>query len=93
VTSWDRSAARVPLALSEAPVDDPDGVRQEWERSPLRVAVSRLESELRSAAEEGDLAIAVSDPGARILWACQGVVDAPACGRCQLRPRGALGRI
>jgi len=73
VTSWDRSAARVPLALSEAPVDDPDGVRQEWEGSPLQVAVSRLEGELRAAAEDGDLAVAVSDPGARILWGRQGL--------------------
>lgn len=72
MTSWERSAARVPLALSEAPVDDLDGVREEWERSPLRVAVSRLEHDLQSAAEDGDVAIAVSDPDVRIVWAHQG---------------------
>jgi hypothetical protein len=87
-TSWDRSAARVPLALSEAPVDDPDGVREEWERSPLRVAVSRLESELHSAAVEGDLAVAVSDPDARIMWACQGSTMRPHAEGVNFVPGG-----
>ncbi len=72
VTSWERSADRVPIAMAEAPLDDPDDVREAWERTPLRAAVSRLEAELRSAADDGGLAVAVTDPAARILWTCQG---------------------
>lgn len=72
LTSWDRSAARVPTAVAQAPVDDADDVQADWERSPLRVAVTRLESELRSAAEDSDVAVAVSDSAARILWARPG---------------------
>src|SRR3954453_16636767 len=88
LTSWDRSAPRVPLALSGAPLDDPEGVREEWERSPLRVAVSRLGSELRSAAADGDLAVAVSDSGARILWACQGSSMRPRAEDVNFVPGG-----
>jgi hypothetical protein len=50
VTSWERSAGQVPAGVSGAPLADPDDVREAWERTPLRVAVSRLESELRSVA-------------------------------------------
>jgi hypothetical protein len=73
-TSWGRSAGHLPAAVAEAPLADPDDVREAWERTPLRAAVSRLESELRSAAEGSDLVVAVTDPGARILWTCQGSV-------------------
>lgn len=72
VTSWERSADQLPSAVAEAPLADLDDVREIWERTPLRTAVSRLESELRSAAEDGGLVVAVTDPGARILWTCQG---------------------
>jgi hypothetical protein len=72
VTSWERSVGRVSNTVAEAPLADADDVREAWERTPLRVAVSRLESELRSAAEDGGLVVAVSDPGTRILWTCEG---------------------
>jgi hypothetical protein len=72
VTSWKRSADHVRGAVAEAPLADPDDVREAWERTPLRAAVSHLEPELRSAAEDSGLVVAVTDPGARILWTCQG---------------------
>ena len=70
-TSWERSARQLPAIVSEAPLADPDDVRQVWERTPLRAAVSRLEPELRSAAEESGLVVAVTDPSTRILWTCE----------------------
>jgi hypothetical protein len=74
VTSWQRSAGRVVPAVTEAPLADLSDTRAAWESTPLRTAVTRIEPQLRDAAESGNLVVAVSDPGARILWTCEGPV-------------------
>ena len=42
--------------------------------SPLQIAVSRVEEELRRTAEDGDLVLAVTDADTRILWTYGGRV-------------------
>ena len=42
--------------------------------SPLRVALERVEPELRRTAEDGDLVIAITDADTRILWTYGGRV-------------------
>jgi len=74
VTSWVRSADRVPTEVAAAPLDDPAEIAAAWEVTPLRTAVGRIEAELRSAAEDGGLIVAVTDPAVRILWTCDGSV-------------------
>lgn len=74
VDSWNRSADTVPDSVTEAPMDDPDRTQAEFEDSPLHVAVGQLENELRRAAEDGDLVVAVTDPDTRILWTYGGRV-------------------
>src|SRR6266508_3863582 len=74
VTSWERSADRVSADVAEAPLADPDDVRAAWEATPLRTAVARIEPQLRLAADDGGLVVAVTDPAARILWTCEGSV-------------------
>jgi hypothetical protein len=59
---------------SQAPLDDPEDIRSRWEATPLRTAVARIEPELRQAAEEAGLVVAVTDPAATILWTCEGSV-------------------
>src|SRR6266511_624385 len=51
---------------------DPDDTRAAWDATPLRAAVALIEPQLRLAAEDGGLVVAVTDPGARILWTCEG---------------------
>ena len=74
VTSWERSADRVPSEVAAAPLDDPADIAAVWEATPLRTAVTRIEPELRLAAEDGGLIVAVTDPAVRILWTCDGSV-------------------
>ncbi len=74
LTSWLRSSAALPPDLTHAPLADEDETRSYWADSPLRQAVARVESELRRTAEDGDLVIAVTDPGTRILWTYAGRV-------------------
>jgi transcriptional regulator of acetoin/glycerol metabolism len=73
-TSWQRSAASVPLEVLRAPLADPAEIEACWEATPLRTAVSRIEAELRGAAQDGGLVVAVTDPTARIMWTCGGTV-------------------
>ena len=74
VTSWERSAARVRADVTGAPLGDTADTAAAWEATPLRTAVNRIEAELRSAAEDGGLIVAVTDPAVRILWTCDGSV-------------------
>lgn len=68
VASWERSADFVTPDIAEAPLADPDDTQTMWRESPLHAAVDRLRPDLQRAADDGDLVIAVTDPGARILW-------------------------
>jgi hypothetical protein len=72
--SWQRSQPHVPRDVAEAPLDDESEARAFWQDSPLQHAVSRVESELRRTAEDGDLVLAVTDPQTRILWTYGGRV-------------------
>jgi hypothetical protein len=74
VASWERSAAHIMPEVAEAPVADIDETRLTWETSPLSAAVRQLESQLQAAADDGELVVAVTDPGARILWTYSGAV-------------------
>jgi hypothetical protein len=73
-TSWERSSGRVPLEVARAPLADPAETEACWDATPLRTAVSRIEADLRAAAEDGGLVVAVTDPTARIMWTCEGTV-------------------
>lgn len=68
LSSWQRSAEHVTDAVAAAPLADEGETRSLFEDSPLSTAVNRLEGALRSAAEDGDLVVAVTDPQTRILW-------------------------
>src|SRR3954464_14802213 len=72
--SWQRSQPHVPRDVAEAPLDDESEARAFWHDSPLPPAVSRVESELRRTAEDGDLVLAVTDRQTRILWTYGGRV-------------------
>jgi transcriptional regulator of acetoin/glycerol metabolism len=72
--SWHRSQPHVARDVSEAPLDDESEARAFWQDSPLQHAVSRVESELRRTAEDGDLVLAVTDRQTRILWTYGGRV-------------------
>ncbi len=74
VASWERSAASIMPAVAEAPLADPDETRNAFQASPLSVAVRQLEAQLQAAADDGELVVAVTDPGARILWTYGGAV-------------------
>jgi hypothetical protein len=74
VASWERSAAHIMPEVSEAPLADTDETRFAWETSPLSGAVRQLESQLQTAADDGELVVAVTDPAARILWTYGGAV-------------------
>ncbi len=73
-SSWERSAWHISPQVTEAPLTSPGDVSAAWESSPLSVAVRMIEAELRAAAEDGDLVVAVTDPAARILWTHGGSV-------------------
>lgn len=72
--SWQRSARHVSPVVSQALLTSDADTRAAWESSPLSAAVRCLEAELRAAADDGDLVVAVTDPGARILWTHGGLV-------------------
>ena len=74
VASWERSAAHVMPEVHEAPLADVDETRLAWETSPLSAAVQQLQSQLQTTADDGELVVAVTDPGARILWTYSGAV-------------------
>jgi hypothetical protein len=73
-SSWERSAWHISPQVAEAPLTAPDDVSTAWESSPLSVAVRTIEAALRAAADDGGLVVAVTDPGARILWTHGGSV-------------------
>ena len=66
--SWQRSGSSLSLEVTEAPLADEGDTADYWANSPLQVAVSRIEDELRRTADDGDLVLAVTDPQTRILW-------------------------
>jgi hypothetical protein len=74
VSSWERSAWHISPQVTEAPLTSEGDASATWESSPLRVAVRTIETELRATADDGDLVVAVTDPGARILWTHGGSV-------------------
>ena len=74
VASWERSAANIMPEVAEAPLADLDETRDAFQASPLSTAVRQLESQLQAAADDGELVVAVTDPGARILWTYGGAV-------------------
>ena len=74
VASWERSAAYIMPEVAEAPLADLDETRHAFQTSPLSAAVRQLESQLQAAADDGELVVAVTDPGARILWTYGGAV-------------------
>jgi hypothetical protein len=73
-SSWRRSARHICPGVSEALLADEDDTRAAFHASPLSTAVRHLEAELRAVADDGDLVVAVTDPGARILWTHSGRV-------------------
>ena len=74
IGSWERSGTAVPLDVAEAPLADESDTAASWNGSPLQVAVSRIEQELRRTAEDGDLVVAITDAQTRILWTYGGRV-------------------
>jgi hypothetical protein len=72
--SWERSGAAVTPEVTQAPLADEGDTATFWTGSPLQIAVSRIEHELRSTAEDGDLVVAVTDQDTRILWTYGGRV-------------------
>jgi transcriptional regulator of acetoin/glycerol metabolism len=72
--SWQRSRAALTSEVTEAPLADESETAAFWNGSPLQTAVSRVESELRRTAEDGDLVIAVTDAETRVLWTYGGRV-------------------
>jgi hypothetical protein len=72
--SWERSGVALTPEVTEAPLADESDTRTFWRGSPLQVAVERIEQELRSTAEDGDLVVAVTDADTRILWTYGGRV-------------------
>jgi len=72
--SWERSAAHVMPEVREAPLADAGETQHAWQGSPLNAAVRQFESQLRAAADDGELVVAVTDPDARIMWTYGGAV-------------------
>ena len=72
--SWQRSRAALTSEVTEAPLADESETAAFWNGSPLQTAVSRVESDLRRTAEDGDLVIAVTDAETRVLWTYGGRV-------------------
>jgi hypothetical protein len=73
-SSWTRSHASVTIDVPQAPLADEADTWAFWQGSPLQIAVSRVEDELRRTAEDGDLVLAVTDADTRILWTYGGRV-------------------
>src|SRR5215472_3479066 len=87
-SSWQRSARHVSPNVTQALLTSDGDTRAAWESSPLSAAVRRLEAELRAAADDGDLVIAVTDPRARILWTHGGRVMRRHAERVNFVPGG-----
>jgi hypothetical protein len=88
MASWERSAAHIMPEVHEAPLADAHETQAVWETSPLSVAVRQLESRLRAAADDGELVVAVTDPGARILWSYGGAVMRSKAEKVNFVPGG-----
>jgi hypothetical protein len=88
VLSWRRSAGHIAPEVTEAPLASVDDTRATWESSPLSAAVRRLEAQLRAAADDGDLVVAVTDPRARILWTHGGPVMRRSAEKVNFVPGG-----
>jgi hypothetical protein len=88
VASWERSAAHIMPEVHEAPLADVDETRRAWETSPLSAAVQQLESQLQTAADDGELVVAVTDPSARILWTYSGAVMRNKAEKVNFIPAG-----
>jgi transcriptional regulator of acetoin/glycerol metabolism len=73
-SSWTRSGAAITVDVTQAPLADEGDTRAFWQGSPLQIAVSRVEDDLRRTAEDGDLVLAVTDADTRILWTYGGRV-------------------
>jgi len=87
-SSWQRSARHVSPDVTQALLTSDGDTRAAWESSPLSAAVRRLEAELRAAADDGDLVVAVTDPRARILWTHGGRVMRRHAERVNFVPGG-----
>src|SRR5689334_24866237 len=74
LASWKRSEAKLGIDVRQAPLADEDDTRSFCMGSPLQLAVSRVEADLRRTAEDGDLVLAVTDQQTRILWTYGGRV-------------------
>jgi hypothetical protein len=74
--------------VHEAPLADADETRLAWQTSPLHAAVRQLEAQLRAAADDGDLVVAVTDPDARIMWTYGGAVMRAKAERVNFVPGG-----
>jgi len=74
LASWQRSAAHIMPEVGQAPVADAGDTRSAFQASPLRAAVRQVATLLQAAADDGELVVAVTDPGARILWTYAGAV-------------------
>ncbi len=72
--SWELSRRSIAPDVSEAPLADEGDTRAFWDGSPLQIAVSNVEEELRRTAEDGDLVLAVTDADTRVLWTYGGRV-------------------
>src|SRR6516164_5141462 len=88
MASWERSAAHVMPEVHEAPLADADETRLAWDTSPLNSAVRQLEAQLRTAADDGDLVVAVTDPDARIMWTYGGTVMRSRAEKVNFVPGG-----
>jgi len=88
MASWERSAAHVVPDVHEAPLSDVDETRLAWQTSPLNSAVRQLEAQLRTAADDGDLVVAVTDPDARIMWTYGGAVMRSKAEKVNFVPGG-----
>ena len=86
--SWERSAAHVMPEVHEAPLADADETRYAWEASPLSAAVRQLETQLQATADDGELVVAVTDPGARIMWSYGGAVMRSKAEKVNFIPGG-----
>ena len=86
-SSWERSAWHISPQVTGAPLTDAGDASTAWESSPLCNAVRTIEAELRAAADDGDLVVAVTDPEARILWTHGGSVMRRRAERVRRRSR------
>jgi hypothetical protein len=87
-SSWERSARHISPDVTQALLTSDGDTRSAWESSPLSAAVRSIETELRAAADDGDLVVAVTDPRARILWTHGGRVMRRTAEKVNFVPGG-----